>query len=158
MGFYRKTWKIREDYRPLLERALELFPTTLGHVVGERIFLCSFYCRKSQHLAKIRSVYVPWSLLIHDYDYAVEFWASQFDEQSEAHRLYIMVHELSHIHEYGHTDTKFRGKLLHHDIEDFTHLRLMYGVQLGHVKDILKGEKVLFKDKIRKYPRLARVG
>jgi predicted metallopeptidase len=143
----RKIWGEREEYRPYLEQAVELFPTLLGHVRRSRIFLAGFIARRSSFLAKIRSNKTPWSLLHPDYDYAIEFWDPTFEKSPEDVKVYVMVHELFHIPDGGF---KKKGpeyrKLKKHDVEEFQTLVAVYGLNLEKVHRIMQGEKKFFDE------------
>ena len=156
-----KVWKVREDYRSLVKKAKKLFPTLLEHIKVDRIFLCSFTSRRSRHMAKIGPNRMPWSLIIPDYDYFIQFWQSGFDRSTHEYKLFVVVHELFHIPRGGFK-VGFRKeyrRLLDHDLEDFLFLRQVYGLQLESVKDILQGEKVLLKsfEGTRRFPRIAKI-
>lgn len=143
----RKLWEVREDLRPLLREAKELFPTLLGHVRTKRVLLCSFMSRKSGHIARISRNRSPWALALPEYDYAIEFWEPRFKISKLAYQMFVVVHELFHIPQGGfdqNNPLQYR-KLIKHDLEDFVFLRQMYGLQLESVDDVLKGELALLK-------------
>jgi predicted metallopeptidase len=164
MGRRMKVWEIREDYRPLLKTAKELFPTLLSHIRRKRILLVGFYNPNSDHMAKIRTNRVPWSLLTDQYDYIIQFWSTRFDRSEEAYKIYVMVHELMHIPEGGHDikDRRQYRKLRHHDTMDFKILLRGYGIDMQRVSDIMKGEAKLLrkrdKNEIVRYPREVKIG
>lgn len=155
-----KMWKIRDDLFPLLKEAKKLFPTLLGHIEPLKILLCSYHARNARKIAYISSNRPPWSLFAKQYDYAVSFWASRFDRMSEAQQMYVMVHELYHIPQLGHTPGKYYRKLIHHSVEDFDFLLRVYGISMENVDEILKGEKHLYKKTggIQRFPRYHRMG
>lgn len=143
----RKLWEVREDLRPLLREAKDLFPTLLGHVRTKRVLLSSFMSRKSGHIARISRNRAPWALALPDYDYAIEFWEPRFKSSKLAYQMFVVVHELFHIPQGGfdqNNPLQYR-KLIKHDLEDFVFLRQMYGLQLESVDDVLKGELALLK-------------
>lgn len=141
-----RLWSDRtEEYRPLLKKIKRLFPSLVGHVPLEAIFMCSFIARKSRHVARIRPVRNPWALLVpRDVCYVIEFWEQRFEDMDEANRLYVMLHELIHIPELGFEEgSPSYRKTVDHDLQDFKFLRSSYGVRLQKVQRILKGEKLL---------------
>lgn len=157
----RTMWKTREDLRPLLIRAKKLFPTMLGHVQTKKIFLCSYTGRKSKGVASICANKRPWCLLLPDYDYCIMFWGTRFDSMDDNHQMLVMVHELIHIPALGHQPGDGYRKLLKHDVEDFSHMLSTYGILRENVKDIMKGEKHLFKHlggDVRRFPRMMKMG
>lgn len=157
-----KIWEMRPDYRPLLVRAKKLFPTLLGHVKIDRIFLVGFRSRRSRHIAKISGNKRPWSIALPQYDFLIQIWSTRFDDKPKSYRLFVMLHELLHIPEGGF-DKKNRHqfrKLRKHDVEDFSELLETYGICLHRVKDIYQGEERLLSQKKMKNFRVAmeRVG
>lgn len=142
-----KIWEIREDIRPLLKRTKKLFPTLLEHVKTHRIFLCGFQNPNAKFVAQIRRNAYPWALTNEQYDYSITFWSTRFDSYRKSRKLYVILHELLHIpnggFEKGNRHT-YR-KLVKHNIEDFSMLRHVYGLELHRIKDIYLGEKHLLK-------------
>ena len=150
-------WKAAPEYKPLLAKVVKLFPTLLGHINPKRIFLCSFIKRKSKHIAAIRPVRPPWTLFLKDYDYIVEFWNPKFEQSSNEYKHYVILHELAHIPSGGQVEFhKEYRKVVHHDLEDFAHLRTTYGIDLEDVNDVMKGEKQM-KNKIHRFPRVFKI-
>lgn len=147
MGRRAKLWEVREDYRPLLKKVKRLFPTMLGHVKTHRIFLCSFQNPSGRFTAQIRRNAYPWALTNNQYDYCITFWATRFDSYRKSKKLYVVLHELLHIPEGGFEkgNKHHYRKLVNHNIEDFSMLRQVYGLDLRKVKDIYLGEKNLLK-------------
>ena len=151
---HQRFWRQREDYRALLSEAKELFPTLLKHVKASRVLLTSFTGRKCRFIARVRANKNPWRLVLPQYDYAIEFWATQFDETSHAYKVFVVVHELLHIPRGGFlSGGPSHLRLLDHDIQDFLFLRSLYGLHLEGVDDVLKGEKALLKKGPRRFPR-----
>lgn len=157
-----KIWEVRPDYRPLLVRAKKLFPTLLGHVKIDRIFLVGFRSRNSRYIAKISGNKRPWSIALPQYDYAIQFWSTRFDDKEKSYKLFVVVHELFHILRGGFEEgnRKEYRKCLHHDVEDFSFLLDLYGIHLEKVEDVLKGEAILVSKKKgpRRFPRTLKIG
>jgi predicted metallopeptidase len=160
MGRRAKVWELRDDYRYLLIKTKKLFPTVLAHVKTKRIALAGVYNRRNSFMARIYSNTHPWSLLLKDYDYIIVFWSSRFDEKPLSYKVYVTLHELSHIPFDGFVrGTRAYRRCQHHDIEDFEHLREVYGIRLEKIKDVLKGESHLVADdgEPRRFPRMEKI-
>lgn len=152
----KKSWRAREDYRPLLDKSRHLYPTYLGHVRPERIFLCSVQQnRRGRYIAQIHRMRPPFSLLSPRYDYVIEVNEEKFDQKDKAFQIYVMVHELWHIHPEGFkADSPNYRKLIDHDVQDFNYLLVRCGIRMENVQDILRGEKALLEAHHRKrFPR-----
>ena len=162
MGRHSKSWELREDYREDMRKAKHLFPTILGHVKTKRIALVGFTSATSKVAARIYPNRKPFSLLIPDYDYLISVWSTRYDNEEEYFRVFLMLHELTHIPQDGHEEGA-RGyrKTVCHDIEDFRFLREAYGLNLHNVKDVMKGEAYLVKDKdesdTQRFPRTVKI-
>lgn len=155
----KKIWGPRPEYMRYIRQAKHLFPTMLGHIDRRRIYLCGFISRYSRHLAKITGNKNPWSSLIPDYDYAIEFWDPKFDSSSEAEKIYVVAHELFHIPKTGfEVGSREYRRCVKHDVEDFSWMLNVYGVHMEHVDRVLRGEAYLFgksgKEETRRFPRL----
>lgn len=150
-----KAWRIREDYRPFLKKARHLYLTYLGHVNTDRVLLCGVQGNRGRYIAQIRPIRPPFSLLSSKFDYIIEVKEDKFDSQDEAFKIYIMVHEMWHIHQEGFkTDSSNHRKMIDHDVQDFNYLLVRCGIRMENVQDILKGEKELLKaHKRRRFPR-----
>mgnify|MGYP001587514951 FL=1 len=155
-----KSWSLREDLRPQLEKAKKLFPTILGHIETERIALCGFRSRTSDANAKIHANRPPWSIYSEEYDYVIAFWENYLDRASPEKIFRTVVHELMHVLPQGHIPhTKQYRKCLKHDLEDFMFLRRVYGLEHENLKNIFKGEKYIVevsKDETFRFPRTRR--
>lgn len=137
-----KLWFVREDYRPLLKRVKQLFPTVLEHVKPKRILLVGLVARSCNFMGKIWGNRRPWSLITEDYDYVIAFYSTKFDKKPKSYRLWVMRHELAHIPRDGHVKgANGYRRCVKHDLEDWKFLRKAYGLNLEKVKRIYKGEK-----------------
>jgi len=161
MGRHAKVWDVREDYRPILFKVKELFPTVLKHIEPKRVFLCGFTNRSSNFIARISSNRYPWSLIIPHFDYVITFWTTRFDAETVAFQHYVVLHELFHIPASGFEEgqRKEYRRLVHHDIEDFSNLLRSYGIQMESVDDVMKGERKLFREEKgpHRFPRTAQI-
>lgn len=140
-----------------VKQAKHLFPTLLGHVKRDRIYLCGFIARSSKHVAKITGNKNPWATLIPDYDYSVEFHDPVFSGFPLDKKIYVVAHELFHIPKTGfEKGSRDYRKCVTHDVEDFSWMLKVYGVNMEKVGRILKGEKYLFgkSDDVKRFPRL----
>jgi predicted metallopeptidase len=163
MGRTGKFWEIRDDYRRDLRKAKKLFPTILGHVRTSRVALVGFYCASSKVGARIYPNRRPYSLLLPDVDYLISIWSTRYDNEERYYRVFLMLHEAVHIPPEGHEEGSIGyRKIVEHDIEDFKFLREAYGLHLDNMKDVMKGEKHLLKerdeDAIQRFPRTVKIG
>lgn len=145
MGRKAKVWEVRDDIRPMMIKLKKRFPTTIGHVRTKRILVVGFQNRSSGHVARIRANKMPWAITLPNYDYALEVWATRFDNLPKSQKWYVLLHELMHIPQGGHEEGNrldYR-KLINHDIEDFSSLLNHYGIYMENTRDIFKGERGL---------------
>jgi predicted metallopeptidase len=159
MGRRQKIYRVREDYRPLLIRVKKLFPTVLGHVKTKRILLVGFENPHSGFIAQIRRNSQPWAMVLQDFDYVIQFWSTRFDSKPKSYKLAVMLHELLHVPEGGF-DRKNRHayrKLKRHNVEDFSEMIRVYGLNLKKAKLIYKGEKAFLEPKKHKDSHQERV-
>ena len=150
----KQSWRPREDFRPLLDKAKKLYPTYLGHVRTDRIFLCSRKGR-TRYVAQIHRMRPPFTLLSPHFDYVIEVSEDRFDPKDEAFKIYVIVHEMLHTHREGFKiDSPRYRRLVDHDVQDFNYLLVRCGIRMENVQDILKGERALLESHHRRrFPR-----
>jgi predicted metallopeptidase len=122
-----------------IKRIMEAFPKEMGHVKPSRILTTSFSKKSSKAAAKVGPIPGRFASFFPEYDYFVEVHKEAWEVADEAKKLYIVLHELTHIPEEGflNSSTQYR-KVLKHDVEDFSHLMLKYGVELEKVDELAK--------------------
>jgi predicted metallopeptidase len=132
---------------PALKKVVDLivqkFPRELAHIKSDRIYYQTFSKKKSTVLGKIGRIPARFANSLSNYDYFLEIYKEYWDNATEGKRLYVVFHELLHIPENGFLpDEKDYRKVKKHDVEDFSSLLKVYGVECENVEKLEQKVKV----------------
>lgn len=137
----RVEWRLDDtgEVQEYVEKAKEKFATEFAHIIPEMIEYCFFSKENSKVKAKIGPIKGKYAMYVKNKNYSLEVHEETWEIYSEEERLYLIAHELMHIHEEGF----FEGmpgckKTLPHDLEDFKSLVHEYGVYKENIKKIIE--------------------
>lgn len=126
------------ELKKYIKRIMEAFPE-MSHIQPDKILLTSFSKKSSKAAAKVGPIPARFAAFFPEYDYFIEVHKEHWEVSDEGRKLYIILHELTHIPEEGflNSASEYR-KVIKHTIEDFTHLIQKYGVELEKVNELAK--------------------
>jgi predicted metallopeptidase len=125
-----------------VNRLKEAFPNEMKHINSDKILYSNFSKKSSKAAAKVGPIPARFASFFPQYDYFIEVHKEAWEVATESKRLYIILHELTHIPEEGFVNSsgEYR-KLIDHDIQDFRHLVNVYGVELEKVEQLAQKVK-----------------
>ena len=131
-------WVRYDELRPLVSELVQMFPEEIGHIKPASIGYAAFSKKKSKALAKIYPM-KPMYGLFSSIDYILSIHLENWAIASVSKRYVLVLHELLHIPLEGHIENSsdYR-KTLDHDVQDFSMLIKMFGVNWEESEKILR--------------------
>ena len=134
------------ELKNVVDALIKTFPEKLGHIKSHRMLYSSFSKKKSDVKGRIVRITPRYEIFLADACYILEIHKESWETTNEGKRLYVVLHELTHIPEGGFVegDKRFK-KIVKHDKEDFRELIKEYGVDLEAVDKLAAEVKKIEK-------------
>jgi predicted metallopeptidase len=133
------TWVPMPNLKEVVEKIQAAFPDKFTHVNPDRILYAAFSRKSSKVKGRIGPIPARFSPFLQSCDYFLEVYHEGWQDADEATRLYIVLHELTHVPIEGFDkESKYYKKTLDHDLEDFRELVKQYGVDLEKADALVK--------------------
>jgi len=117
------TWAPMPELKDLVELLKNAFPKKLEHVQIDRILYTSFSKKNSNCFGRIGPIPARFAIVVNDYDYMLEIHKESWALLDEGKRLYIVLHELTHIPPEGfNKESKYYKRTIKHDLDDLRHI------------------------------------
>ena len=133
------TWAPMQELKPIVDKIVKTFPEKLAHIQSDRILFASFSRKSSKPLGRVGPIPARFSPFLQSCDYFLEVYKEGWEDADEGKRLYVILHELTHIPIEGFDkESKYYKKTVDHDKEDFVELIKKYGVELEKTDALVK--------------------
>lgn len=128
-----------DELKDIVDLIVEAFPEKLGHIESNKILYSCFSQPKSNVKARIVPIQKRYEIFLDEGSYILEIHKESWEVADEGLRLYIILHELTHIPSEGfNKESKEYKKTIKHDLEDFKDLVRDYGVDLEKVDQLVE--------------------